>query len=83
MVCVFGYTATSNLIDQSEFLGPIASNISMPILFVSTKYDPVCPLRSARAMSERFPGSVVLEQDSEGVSTSPSSSCQHPLLTLV
>lgn len=37
-----------------------------PILFVSNTADPVTPLRSARAMSARFPRSEVLVQDAQG-----------------
>ncbi|KAL5418124.1 hypothetical protein PMIN04_007438 [Paraphaeosphaeria minitans] len=37
-----------------------------PILFISNTADPVTPLRSARAMSKRFPGSEVLVQDAQG-----------------
>jgi len=41
-------------------------NTSHPILWVSTTADPVTPLYSARVMAKRFPGSVVLAQDSAG-----------------
>ena len=37
-----------------------------PILFAGSSLDPVTPIRNARAMSARHPGSVVLEQDSVG-----------------
>ncbi|PWY86662.1 proteinase [Aspergillus heteromorphus CBS 117.55] len=49
--------------------GPVAANTSHPLLFVSNILDPVTPLRSARKMTRRFPGSVLLQQDSEGHST--------------
>ncbi|EAU30233.1 conserved hypothetical protein [Aspergillus terreus NIH2624] len=49
--------------------GPVSGNTSHPILFVNNVLDPVTPLKSAEIMSERFPGSVVLRQDSEGHST--------------
>ncbi|OAF98985.1 uncharacterized protein CC84DRAFT_1105051, partial [Paraphaeosphaeria sporulosa] len=37
-----------------------------PVLFISNTADPVTPLRSARAMSKRFPGSELLVQDAQG-----------------
>jgi pimeloyl-ACP methyl ester carboxylesterase len=46
-----------------------------PLLFLSSSLDPVTPLRNARAMARRHPGSVVVEQDSLGhcaVASSPS-----------
>ena len=41
-------------------------NTSHPILFASATADPVTPLHSARIMSSRYPGSVLLVQDSAG-----------------
>ncbi|PLB36887.1 putative proteinase [Aspergillus candidus] len=49
--------------------GPCTGNTSHPLLLVSMRLDPVTPMRSARKMSSKFPGSVVLEQDSEGHTT--------------
>jgi hypothetical protein len=43
-----------------------AENTSHPILWLSNTRDPVTPLRNARKMSERFPGSVVFGQDADG-----------------
>lgn len=40
-----------------------------PLLFVSSKYDPVTPLENAYLMSKRHPGSGVLVQDSVGHAT--------------
>ncbi|KAF1959212.1 hypothetical protein CC80DRAFT_440545 [Byssothecium circinans] len=41
-------------------------NTSNPILWVSTTADPVTPLKSAREMHSRFPGSGLLIQDNAG-----------------
>lgn len=51
-----------------RFKGIFGGKTSHPILWISNTADPVTPLKSARIMSERFPGSVVLAQDSAGVS---------------
>ena len=44
------------------------SNTSHPILFIANTADNVTPLRSALANAQGFPGSVVMIQDSYGVS---------------
>ncbi|KAJ5591469.1 Peptidase S33 tripeptidyl aminopeptidase-like C-terminal [Penicillium hispanicum] len=49
-----------------KFEGPWGSVTSHPMLFVSNTLDPVTPLHSAQHMSQKFPGSVLLQQDSEG-----------------
>ncbi|RDW68933.1 putative proteinase [Aspergillus mulundensis] len=48
---------------------PVTGNTSFPLLFVNNILDPVTPLASAKKMSSAFPGSVLLQQDSEGHST--------------
>ncbi|KAL4905510.1 hypothetical protein BDW74DRAFT_152747 [Aspergillus multicolor] len=48
---------------------PVSGNTSFPMLFVNNILDPVTPLASAKKMSGAFPGSVLLQQDSEGHST--------------
>ncbi|KAL2823829.1 TAP-like protein-domain-containing protein [Aspergillus cavernicola] len=45
---------------------PVTGNTSHPLLFVNNILDPVTPLQSAKKMSGAFPGSVLLQQDSEG-----------------
>ncbi|GFF43102.1 tripeptidyl aminopeptidase [Aspergillus udagawae] len=49
-----------------QLTGPYTGNTSHPILLVSNTLDPVTP---AKKMSQSFPGSVVLQQDSEGHTT--------------
>ncbi|KAH7316883.1 Alpha/Beta hydrolase protein, partial [Stachybotrys elegans] len=39
---------------------------SFPILFASNTIDPLSPVKSARKMSSRFPGSVLLTQEAVG-----------------
>ncbi|KAF9890241.1 hypothetical protein FE257_006153 [Aspergillus nanangensis] len=42
------------------------ANTSHPLLIVGNSHDTVTPLRNARRVASIFPGSVVLQQDSEG-----------------
>ncbi|KAJ5888611.1 hypothetical protein N7495_008652 [Penicillium taxi] len=52
-----------------RFDGPWGSVTAHPMLLVSNILDPVTPLWSAKHMSKLFPGSSVLQQDSEGHTT--------------
>ncbi|KAF3392593.1 Tripeptidyl aminopeptidase [Penicillium rolfsii] len=52
-----------------KFTGPWGGVTAHPMLFVSNTLDPVTSLHSAKHMTEQFPGSVLLEQDSEGHTT--------------
>lgn len=49
-----------------RYTGPFGSNTSAPILWIGNTADPVTPLRNAFNMAKGFPGSAVLQQDSEG-----------------
>ncbi|KAL9624618.1 MAG: hypothetical protein Q9160_001283 [Pyrenula sp. 1 TL-2023] len=62
---------------QDRYQGPLGTgNSTMPILFLNTKFDPVCPLRNAHRMSSVYPGSVVLESNATGhCATFQPSSC--------
>ncbi|KAL4804715.1 TAP-like protein-domain-containing protein [Aspergillus unguis] len=49
-----------------KMTAPVTGNTSFPILLVNNILDPVTPLASAKKMNQAFPGSVLLQQDSEG-----------------
>lgn len=49
-----------------RFSGPFSANTSHPILWIGNTLDTVTPLRNAQHMNALFPGSVLLQQDSEG-----------------
>lgn len=51
---------------RSRFGGPFSGNTSHGILLIGNTLDPVTPLNNAQRMAANFPGSVVLQQDSEG-----------------
>ncbi|KAF2865202.1 Alpha/Beta hydrolase protein, partial [Massariosphaeria phaeospora] len=51
---------------SQQFPGFSMTITAFPILFVSSAMDPVTPMQGARAMSQFFPGSVVMEQTSIG-----------------
>ncbi|KXJ91582.1 hypothetical protein Micbo1qcDRAFT_204813 [Microdochium bolleyi] len=65
-------TSTRFLCDSSLLiyafmdLDSIGATTANPILFIGASYDPVTPIRNARAASKLFPGSVVLHHNSEG-----------------
>ncbi|KAH9906205.1 TAP-like protein-domain-containing protein [Xylariomycetidae sp. FL2044] len=49
-----------------EFEGPIRAETANPIMFIGLSLDPVTPLRNAQRATELFPGSRVLQQNTEG-----------------
>jgi TAP-like protein len=55
-----------------RFSGPFGANKRTPILFVGNTADNITPLLSAHQNARRFPGSMVLKQNSYGVSPFPS-----------
>ncbi|CAG1970029.1 unnamed protein product [Fusarium graminearum] len=58
--------------DSMMLQGPVTGinkPMSFPILFTSNTLDPVAPAANAHEMASRFPGSVVLLQESVGVSS--------------
>ncbi|KAK1235215.1 hypothetical protein PQX77_001570 [Marasmius sp. AFHP31] len=53
-------------IPKSQFRGLIRGDTSFPMLIIGNTADPVTPLSAAKKVSQQFPGSVVLEQNSPG-----------------
>ncbi|KAF9269273.1 alpha/beta-hydrolase [Marasmius fiardii PR-910] len=54
-------------IPKNQFRGPVtASNTSFPLLIIGNTADPVTPIEAARNVTSKFPGSVLLTQDSPG-----------------
>ena len=50
-----------------RYTGPLASNsTASPLLLIAPRYDPVCPLRDALVVRERYPGAGLLVQNSHG-----------------
>ncbi|CEJ94915.1 hypothetical protein VHEMI10422 [[Torrubiella] hemipterigena] len=49
-----------------DTIGGRQRKTAFPILFTSNTIDPVTPLKSARAMHSRFPGSSLLQQEAIG-----------------
>ncbi|KAJ6006149.1 hypothetical protein N7451_004093 [Penicillium sp. IBT 35674x] len=60
LLCLFWKTRP-----EFEYSGPIGVRTE-PILFVGNTLDPVTSLDNAKKMSQRFPGSGLVQQDSEG-----------------
>ncbi|KAF2502505.1 alpha/beta-hydrolase [Lophium mytilinum] len=48
---------------------PPSAKLDFPMLLLSTKFDPVCPLRNAQKMAKCFPGSVVVTINAAGHSS--------------
>lgn len=62
-------TSRQGSASKTRFSGPFGSrpgDLQTPILFLNNRLDPVCPIRNARRMATKYPGSIVLEQDAVG-----------------
>ncbi|KAG7094139.1 hypothetical protein E1B28_007751 [Marasmius oreades] len=52
---------------KNQFRGPVtAQNTSVPLLIIGNTADPATPIEGARNVTSKFPGSVLLTQDSPG-----------------
>jgi len=49
-----------------RYNGPFAGNTSYPLLLIAPTFDPVTPLKHAKAVQNRYAGSVLLVQHSYG-----------------
>ncbi|RPD54165.1 alpha/beta-hydrolase [Lentinus tigrinus ALCF2SS1-6] len=50
-----------------RYMGPLAANATAsPLLLIAPRFDPVCPLRDALVVRERYPGAGLLVQNSHG-----------------
>lgn len=72
LACMAWPSSSTPLKPKWRFTGPFGTtatstnSTATPILFLNNRLDPVCPIRNARKMAERYEGSVVLEQDAVG-----------------
>ncbi|KAJ5546570.1 hypothetical protein N7494_004155 [Penicillium frequentans] len=64
LLCLFWKTRPE-LVYPAIFKGPIGARTE-PILFIGNTLDPVTSLDNAKKMSQKFPGSGLIQQDSEG-----------------
>ncbi|EOO00997.1 hypothetical protein UCRPA7_3513 [Phaeoacremonium minimum UCRPA7] len=65
LACV-GYTVHPEWKPDLTFEKQEWANTSHPLLIIGNSHDTVTPVRNARRVSTLFPGSQVLQQDSEG-----------------
>ncbi|KAH8647836.1 TAP-like protein-domain-containing protein [Xylariales sp. PMI_506] len=61
-----GYTVRPAWRPELDFKAQAWANTSHPLLVISNTHDTVTPLRNGRRVASLFPGSVVLQQDSQG-----------------
>jgi hypothetical protein len=70
LVTISGKSFEMVPVPLTPWIGPFTGNTSTPILFIANKADNVTPYRSAVQNARGFKDSVVLVQDSYGVSLS-------------